>query len=464
VRDHILRKLSSKNSEISSDKNSIKGNLQSQVSDIRSVMAGGVGKASSMGIHGAVEESRQYESYLKEKIFSEKPFAGLKVVFDPQEEAFLVKYTNQDKREYYDNRDIETETGQKISFWNKMVKDIYQFIENQRLPNYEGIMHYLKWARDQYKNDEKFAIDLEKKLLKASDFIELIGNPAKNYRLIYGDKKAPELKLDDILREVKQKLSQDVGTAVSDPSDNPHEEGQLEFGDKNSLILFAYSNEIVPESINVLKSMKDEYIKQILTDSAGDWRAYAYHNFKCDWKMWEIEKSLPDFKSRGLKTLTNGSFYWVLQEDEKVRLFIHCSAVGVIRKEAGADELQYWVCGPTDKTFENNRENVLQLTEKSQDPDMFSALVNFAITQRGIDRIDKIDFEEVERIKLETLKREKQNNKTFQQIKDQYINENEWITQYNKEVEVGDYQKHKNLFLSRISWYYLKEEQKQANI
>ena len=458
VRDHILLKLNGKNSEISSDKNSIKGNLQSQVVDIRSVMAGGVGKASSMGIQGSDEESRKYESYLREKIFSEKPFTALKVIFDEQEENFLVKYTNQDKRDYYDNRDIETETGQKITFWNQVVKDIYQFIENKRLPNYEGIMHYLDWARGEYKNDEKFAVDLEKKLLKASDFIELIGNPTKSYRLIYGDKKASEFKLDDILKEVKRKLSEDVGTSVSDPSDSPHEEGQLDFGDKNSLIFFAYSNEIIPESIKVLKNMKDEYEKQIRTGSAVDWRSFVYHNFKCDWKIWEIERSLPDFKARGLKALTHGSFYWVLEEDEKVKLFVHCIAVGIIRLETSVDELQYWVCGPKDKTFEENKEVVLQLTEKSQKPDMFSALVNFAITQRAIDRIDKIDFEEIERIKKETLIKENQGGKLFGKIKDDYINNNEWITHYNKEVEVGDYEKHKKLFLARLFWFYLKEE------
>lgn len=458
IKNRILKRLIDKNSQISIDRNSIKSSLINQVIDIRSVMKGGVGKASSIGIKGDADEVNRYEKYLSEHIFAEKPFSALKVVFDEKEETFLVEYTDSNNQTWYDNQDIETGADKKVNLWNKIIDDVYQNILNTRLPKYEGIMHYLNWAREEFGNDEPFAAALERKLLNARKFIPLVGKTKKSYRLIYGDNQAGLYKLEDFLKGLKTKLGDEVGAPVSDPSDSNN---KLEFGDKNSLIFFAYSNEILPESIEVLKNMKDEYTKQITNRGTIDWRAYTYHNYKCEWKMWEIERMLPEFKTRGIKSLTHGSFYWALEEDELVKLFVHCAAVGIIREETNALEDTYWVCGPRDIRYENEPNDVYLLSDENRTSDMFTALVNFAVTHRQPGRIDDIDFEKVRRILKETLKKEKADNgKTFTQLKDEYVNNKQWVQEYNKEVDIDDYNGHMNLFLSRVFWFYLKEEHK----
>ncbi|MCP4156370.1 MAG: hypothetical protein GY757_52140, partial [bacterium] len=420
----------------------------------------GVGNASSIGITGDENEIEKYEDYLRKNIFAERPFSHLKVVFDKEAEQFLVEYSDSEHQKWYDNQRIDTGTDKKISLWTKIIDDIYKNIENTRLPQYEGIMHYLNWAREEMKNEKRFEAELEKKLLKADESIKLIDKTPKSYRLIYGDKKAGQYNLDANLKSLKEKMSNEVGEPVSDPTDSNK---NIDFGDRNSLIFFAYSNEIMPESIEVLKNMKTEYTRQITSRGAVAWRSFVYHNYKCDWKMWEIERMLPEFKSKGLKTLTHGSFYWVLENDELVKLFVHCTALGIIREEKSLDNSKYWVCGPPSKTFEDNDEEVYLLTPENETSDMFTALVAFAVTQRQVDNIDKIDFDQVKRMLKDQLKVQKQKRKTFNQLKDGYADKNEWVKEYNKQVEVDKYEKQMWLFLSRIFWYYLKEEHKNEN-
>lgn len=461
----LLKNLIDKNDEISIARSSIKNKLNNQINDIRSVMKGGVGKASSIGLLGTEEEAKKYEKYLLDNIFAEKPYASLKAVFDPQEEKFLVEYKDSDQKTWYDNQDIEISIDKKITMWMKMIDDVRHKIEDSRLPRYEGIMHYLKWAREeyrQYKDDKLFVNDLEKKLISAhKEFIKLPDNTPKRYRLIYGDKNAGQFNLEKELRDLKLSLEKGVGNAVSDPSDK---DSKIDFGDKNSLIFLAYSNDILPESIEVLNSMKEKYVKEIVSESALDWRANVYHNYKCDWEIWEMERVLPDFKTRSVHSLTHGAFYWVLEEEEKIKLFVHCAAAGVIREEDSILQKRYWVCGPRATNLESVSEMTstrsYSLTDENQTSDIFTALVNFAVTQREVGRIDKIDFEKVRRHLTETLKNDKQQGRTFNEIRDQYVADNEWIREYNKSIDIDDYEGHKNLFLARIFWYYLKEEHK----
>ncbi|MCP4147336.1 MAG: hypothetical protein GY757_06255 [bacterium] len=458
IKNRILKSLVDKNSQISIDRNSIKSNLMNQVIDIRSVMKGGVGNASSIGVIGDNDEIERYETYLSERIFAEKPFSDLNVAFNENEENFQVVYIDSDNKTWNDSQPLDTGDGQKINLWNKITGDIYKNLVDTRLPRYEGIMHYLNWARQQFDDDERFARELEKKLLHADTFIPVIGDVNKSYRLIYGDKQAGLHNLEDFLAATKTKLGHEVGAPVSDPEDS---NTTLEFGDKNSLIFFAYSNEIPPNSIQVLKNIKDEYKRQITNTGTTDWRAYAYHNYRCEWKIWEIEQALPDFKSQNIKTLTHGSFYWVLEDDELVKLFVHCTAVGLIRQETSSLENTYWVCGPRDKDFENHPGDVYLLSREDRNADLFTALVSFAVTRRQPGRIDNIDFDKIRRILIGTLNREKNNHAiTFTFLKEKYVEEEEWIKDYNKEVGIDDYSGHMQLFLARIFWFYLKEENK----
>ncbi len=462
VDTRLLKNLIDKNSDISISRSSIKGALTNQIIDIRSVMKGGVGKASSIGLLGTDDEAQKYEKYLLDNIFAEKPYTSLKVVFDPQGEKFQVEYTDSDHQTWFDHQDIEITVDKKITMWAKMIEDVRTTIEQKRLSQYEGIMHYLKWAKEQfrqYKDDKLFVGDLEKKLISAHrEFIKLPDNTPKRYRLIYGDKNAGPYNLEKELRDLKLSLEKGVGNAVSDPNDK---DSKLEFGDKNSMIFLAYSNEILPESIEVLNSMKAKYIEEIVTENALDWRAKVYHNYKCEWEMWGIERMLPDFKFESVHALTNGAFYWVLEEEEKVKLFVQCAAAGIIREELSTLEKLYWVCGQK-KTegMDATSQRDYRLSDESKTSDMFTALVNFAVTQREVGRIDRIDFERVKRILNDTLKTQRENGITFSEIKDQFVNANEWIKEYNKHVGIDDYDGHKMLFLARIFWYYLKEEHK----
>jgi hypothetical protein len=458
IRYSLLKRLTDKNSSISIERNSIKTNLSNQIIDIRSVIRSGVGNASSIGIIGDADEIAAYEKYLKENIFAEAPFIGLKADFDSETETFRLKYTDNNNNEFLDSTAVDfNDDNPQERFWNRIYNDVYNHIVETRLPRYEGIMHYLNWARNQVGEKGQFNAVLEKKLLQARSFIKLNPDSAKNYRLIFGDTTAGEYKLEDDLDTLKKKLSAEVGNPVSAPNDSNN---TLEFGDRNALIFFVYSNEIMPDSIEVLRSMREEYIQKITSKGAVNWRTHTYHNYKCDWKMWEIERMLPEFKTRGIKALTHGSFSWVLEHDQEVKLFVQCAAVGIVRKEESVDRHVYWVCGPTDKTFEDDPGDVYRLTPEERSSDMFSALVTFAVTQRQSDRIDQIDYDHIKRILKELLKKQKQSGTSFNQLIDAYIERNQWINDYNKEVTIDNYTGNLDLFLARVFFFYLKEEPK----
>ncbi|MCP4146963.1 MAG: hypothetical protein GY757_04350, partial [bacterium] len=456
IRYSLLKLLTDKNSGISIERNSIKSNLSNQIVDIRGVIKSGVGNASSIGVLGDSDEIAAYEKYLSENIFAEAPFIGLTAEFDDENETFGLKYTDNNNDEYLDNAEIDFNDEDKGErFWKRIYDDVYNHIVKTRLPRYEGIMHYLNWARNRIGDKQTFMAELNKKLLKAQSFIKLNPESPKNYRLIYGDMTAGEYSLEDDLDALKKKLSADVGATVSDPTDSNN---SLEFGDKNGLIFFVYSNEIKPDSIEVLRKMRDDYRGTINAKGAVNWRIYTYHNYKCDWKMWEIERMLPEFKARVIKSLTHGSFHWVLEEDEKIKLFAQCAAVDIVRKEESVDGHLYWVCGPTDKTFDDNPDDVYRLTPEDCSSDMFSALVTFALTQRQSDRIDQFDYDRIKRILKNILKNQKQYGKTFNQLKEEYIERESWINDYNKEIPVDNYKDNLTLFLARVFYYYLKVE------
>jgi hypothetical protein len=459
--ERIEHALVAKNNEISIAGSSVKAKYREEVKQIDGILKAGVGYATSIGLKSNISNLKEiYEKHLEDLIFGDDA-QDIRFGIDFDGERFVLKFVMGETR-YDDTRELFNERNEKETLWQRVEKDLHQYVD-EKMNLHAGIINYLHWAKKQYKEQgtqAQFGSDLLRSLTPAAqDFIKLKGVPENlDGRLVYGDNNPI---LADDLEDLRTELGNNSGCKTVNDTFRGASSYHIDFGDKNSLVFFVSSNTVHPSQIDILNRMNTKYCTEI-HDSSGNWRPTVYHNYKCEWEMMGIEMKLPDVKDAGIQSLTHSSFYWVLEEAENVKLFVSSCAAGIIRRESGAINQEYWILGPPGKSYRNNEDKVMCLTDPDQSSDLFTALVKFAIEQKPFKKQRPFDFKEIKRMRDEAILREK--GKDWDKIRSEFIKKDPLgieISQYNREIAEDDpeiYEKHRKLFLARIFRYYLMEK------
>jgi hypothetical protein len=140
-------------------------------------------------------------------------------------------------------------------------------------------------------------------------------------------------------------------------------EGIYLFKDRNVIAVFATDNEIPYTEIPTVKTMREEYIKVREQDEV-EWRAQAYHTFRCEQEIWNIERARVQETDTIDVPLTSGTYYRLLDEPER-RLF---RQVAVIRGGFTLEALEEIVAAGAQQptpTLPNTLELLSQLVDKS---------------------------------------------------------------------------------------------------
>ncbi|UCH94409.1 MAG: hypothetical protein JSV88_29635 [Candidatus Aminicenantes bacterium] len=444
--------LINKNNQVSISGTSMKARYRDEVTKIDGILKAGVGYATSLGLksNNISNLKEKYEEHLKTMIFSE----------DTENIRFSMEFDGENYIINYKHGDVQYRENQEESLWDRIEKDIIQYI-GEKMDLHAGIINYLGWARKQYRENQtesQFGNDLLNSLIPASqDFINLKKIPEKlDGRLVYGDTN-PELddEISDLLTALKNKSNCKIVNDTFRGAASYH----IDFGDKDSLVFFVSSNTVHPSEIDILSRMGSQYKKEI-QDGSGGWRTKVYHDYKCEWEIMGIESALPDVIDAGLFSLTHSSFYWVLEESENVEIFVTACAAGIIRKEVGATGQEYWICGPPGKNHRNHPDNVMCLTDPDKTSDMFTALVRFAVDRKPFRKQRPFDFRSIKQMRDEAIL--KQKGKNWEKIKNEFLKKDPFnigIANYNSEISEENpaeyYIKHRDLFLARIFQYYL---------
>lgn len=459
--DRLEHALITKNNEISISGGSIKARYNDEVRQIDGILKAGVGYATSIGLKSNISGLKEkYEHHLQDMIFGEDA-ENIKFSMEFDGEKFVIKYANGDIR-LNDYEEYFNANNEKESLWQRVENHMSQFI-GEKIDLHAGIINYLHWARKQYKEQgtqSQFGGDLLNSLIPASnDFIKLKDSSVKlDGRLVYGDD-------NNIMSEAIEELLTGLGNNSNCKTVGDTFRGassyRIDFGDRNSLIFLVSSNTVHPAQIDILNRMNATYCGEI-QDSSGDWRPSVHHNYKAEWEIMDIEKALPDVKNSGIHSLTHPSFYWVMEQAEIVELFVTACTAGIIRKDSGAMNQEFWICALPGKSYDKNPDLVMCITDPEESSDAYTALVKFAIEQKPYKKMRAYDFKAIKKMRDEAIV--KQKNKDWDKIKTEFVKKDPFnfdITHYNREIPEDDperYNKHKNLFLARIFWYYLMEK------
>jgi hypothetical protein len=463
--ERLEHALITKNNQISISGGSIKARYNEEVRQIDGILKAGVGYATSIGLKSNISNLKdKYEQHLQDMIFGDDA-ENIHFSIDFNGEQFIISYVNGDVR-LSDDQEFFNDKNEKETLWDRVEYDMQRFV-SEKIDLHAGIVNYLNWARKQYKEQgtqSQFGGDLLNSLTPASgDFIKLREIPEKlEGRLVYGDD-------NPILASELEDLRTGLGNNSNCKTVNDTFRGassyHIDFGDKNSLVFLVSSNTVHPAQVDILNRMNATYCGEI-QDSSGDWRPNVHHNYKAEWEIMDIEKSLPDVKDSGIHSLTHSSFYWVLEEAEIVDLFVSACAAGIIRMETGAVKQEFWICAPQGKTFQKNKDDdkVMCITDPDVTSDIFTALVKFVVEQKPFKKMRPYDFKTIKKMRDEAII--KQKNRDWDKIKSDFIKKDPYtidIEHYNRGIPENEpelYEKHKNLFLARIFHYYLMENKK----
>jgi hypothetical protein len=460
--ERLENALIAKNNEISISGSSVKAKYGEEVRQIDGILQAGVGYATSIGLKSTNMDNlkEKYEKHLQTMIFGEDA-ENIRFNINFDGEQFAVKYVNGDTR-FDDTQEFFNNKNEKETLWDRVEADMHRFV-SEKMDLHAGIINYMNWAKKQYKEQgtqSQFGSDLLNSLTPAAhDFIKLRDVPENlEGRLVYGDDNAI---LADDIEDLRTELGNNSNCKTVNDTFRGASSYHIDFGDKNSLVFFVSSNTVHPSQIDILSRMNAKYCGEI-QDASGDWRPGVHHNYKCEWEIMDIERTLPDVLDSGIHSLTHSSFYWVLEEAETVDLFVTGCAAGIIRKETGAVNQEFWICGPPAKTFFKNEDKVMCLTDPNETADLFTALVNFAVEKIPYKKKREYDFKVIKKMRDETIL--KQKNKDWDKIKSDFIKKDPFgidIANYNREIEENDpdfYEKHRDLFLARIFRYYLVDK------
>jgi len=459
--DKLENALLARNNEISIDGGSVKAKYAEEIRQIDGILQAGVGYASSIGLKTNISNLKEkYEAHLESMIFSEDAEKiRFNIHFDGKQ--FTVNYVNGDVS-LSDLSEIKDENGQKKTLWQQVESDMHRFV-SEKTDLHAGIVNYLNWAKKQYKEQgtqSQFGGDLLNSLTPAAqEFIKLRETPEKlEGRLVYGDDNPI---MADEFEDLRDGLRNRSNCKNIEDTFRGASSYHIDFGDKNSLVFFVSSNTVHPAQIDILNQMSTKYRNEI-HDSSGDWRPSVHHNYKCEWEIMDIERALPDVREAGIFTLTHSSFYWVLEESQNVELFVTACTAGIIRNEKGAVNQEFWICGPPNKSYAKNPDDVMCITNPDETSDLFTALVKFAIEQKPHRKMRGYDFKLIRKLRDEAII--KQKDKDWDKMKSLFVKKDPLdldIAHYNREISEGDenyYEKHKKLFLARIFRYYLMDK------
>ncbi len=325
-------------------------------------------KSAAMGVKNT-KEMDGYRQHLRtlctvdtstDQQFSSDILSALRWQFDPESKAIVLSGWPE-----VDNVAV----GEFSNTCSNSLKDnIYA-----RMAQHEGMAKYLEWLSEE-KGVSALQELVERLKRVTSGFVDNEAtSPTRRFILLHGDQWPPgrgDSPFDEIFKQLKE-----GGQNFSEISHNlTTGDGQNMFEDKNVIAILATDVEIKYDNIPVVAQMKHSY-EERRADEFVDWRAETYHIFAAEKEAWQLERELG--KATGVRTvpMLNGSYYRVLDDPARVRLFCQAYVANVVRRLEGNLDGPVWVCGEV-----GDDENAIWLTDPTED--LFRAMVTFVMDKR----------------------------------------------------------------------------------
>ena len=327
--------------------------------------------------------------------------------------------------------------------FREILKDYLSEQIKRRMTDHEGMARYLEWLRDEQRQD------MDELVGRLSHVIQgFVDNKptseTRQFLLLYGDAWRPNQGKDEFLAIYNALNSRPEFTKIEHNLRNA--EGINLFKDRNVIAVLATDNEIPYTEIPTVKTMREEYIKVREQDEV-EWRAQAYHTFRCEQEIWNIERARVQETDTIDVPLTSGTYYRLLDEPERVRLFVKALAVGIVREQEHALGGKLWVCGPV------GSDRSIQLTEVGQD--LFRALVTFVQNKKDIRHQQRGDLElrPIEGLIIEAVKA---SGNSFSEHAKTFRAEHADLFEIVMDDTGQDYADPRKAFIALVLDYYLK--------
>lgn len=241
--------------------------------------------------------------------------------------------------------------------------------ENMR--RHDGMANYLEWLQDKKDNAIGELVSLLERAIQGLVDHQTT-TPTRQFLFLHGDQWIPERNLgEDMFQRVYNQLSANPNISNRGLLHNLHDAyGNILFQDKNVIALLVSDKRIDYQTIPVMGNMRQSYLSVRAKDQDQlPWRTQAYHLFRCEQEVFEIERRQAKQTGYDNLPLLLGKYYPVLDEPDRVVCFVQALVTGVVREiEVGIGQKE-WVIGPRDSA------NPVWLTEGGGD--VFRALVTF---------------------------------------------------------------------------------------
>jgi hypothetical protein len=249
---------------------------------------------------------------------------------------------------------------------------------NARMKEFEGMANYLRWLRDDQRDDVRGLADRLR--IVTTNFIDpRNASESRKLLLLYGDNWRPDYG-QNAFDNVYNSLSGDANIPYLQHN-LPDAEGINAFKDKNALAILMVDNQIPYREVNVIAEMNRAY-DTVRDHPSPPWRAETYHLFRCDQEAWRIEHAMNVETGRSDTPEIPGEFARLLDEPRRVELFAKALVAGVIRERSVGISGKVWACGPLGEDDERKLVFLNDPDDETDPRDLLRALITFMFDQR----------------------------------------------------------------------------------
>lgn len=267
---------------------------------------------------------------------------------------------------------------------------------SERMRQLDGMSNYLKWLRDEKRDDvAALADELHKVTRRFLD--EKHTSATRKFLLLHGDSWNRERDGENAFDAVYNGLAGDANIAGKITHNLTGADGVNLFKDRNVLAVLMADNVIPYSDIRVMRQMRDSYVA-VRNEDYPQWRAETYHLFRCDQEAWRIEHDQVVATRDTRFPEIPGSLSRLLDEPQRVELFAKALATGIIRGHPLAGTGQVWVCGPAAEQDPRQLIFLNDPDDESDPRDLLRALVTFVMDRndRRRHRRGRLDIAEIQ--------------------------------------------------------------------